>query len=691
MRERDQNFYMDYEDTGFGGSPMQQNEALANIVNPPPQKEAASTSDKSATIDALIKQIQSRSNTSQWSGGYGADAATKDMARILAETGITDISQFGPITRDVQKVVGYEDWGDPVYQTVTEQTFGNKVTGQAVPNTYTERQTGNFFGGTYEGKGNTGYGVQFDDQGLPIFYTQGASSSDFDKFAPLLTLASFVPGLQPFAMAANTAIAAKQGNPLGVITNLAGMGNLAGVSGMADVAKAARFASAVKSGDPLAMAFSGANLGGVTNIGGVDLKDISKTIGAVKAIESGDPLTMMLYGMDVMSKSGGSSPTKSSADLQAEDPLSPEEQAQLIENRLNTAISRSQISPEEEDANTQRAIEELERIYGPESTTTLPSLPTRSLGGPQVEEADDFLKSIGINTIDKPSDSGLSNQDILNLINADNEVLVTSNRDTVGKGVSEDIFKNLEDAGEPPSLTPAEKLSELVVTGDRPKEETTVQQEPANIDEFIKSLEPYKAPITDLERLVITGNRDTVGKGVSEDIFRNLEDAGEPLLPLPVADSNRVEIVGNRPKEETTVQQEPANLEEFIKSLEPYIAPAEKLEELVMTSNRDKTQEHVFDPTFGGTLPLPEVPVTPIPPVATPKVPAPAVKPTTPAPSAPSSGMDLMGLLALLGGQQQPMQQAPMQGPYAHIKLMEDLFGSTIDLTPAGENTAQRK
>jgi hypothetical protein len=146
-----------------------------------------------------------------------------------------------------------------------------------------------------------------------------------------------------------------------------------------------------------------------------------------------------------------------------------------------------------------------------------------------------------------------------------------------------------------------------------------------------------------------------------------------------------------------TVQQEPANIEEFIKSLEPYIAPAEKLEELVMTTNRDKTQEHVFDPTFGGTLPLPEVPATPTTPttpttpVATPKVPAPAVKPTTPAPSAPSSGMDMMGLLALLGGQQQPMQQAPMQDPYAHIKLMEDLFGSTIDLTPAGENTAQRK
>ena len=134
--------------------------------------------DKTSIINNLVGQIKARSNTSQWSGGYGADEATKDMARILADTGITDISQFGPITQQVERVVGYEEWGAPIYGTVTEQTFGNKETGQAVPNTYSERQKGDFFGGTFEGKGNTGYGVQFDAQGQPIFYTQGASSAD---------------------------------------------------------------------------------------------------------------------------------------------------------------------------------------------------------------------------------------------------------------------------------------------------------------------------------------------------------------------------------------------------------------------------------------------------------------------------------------------------------------------------------
>ena len=162
--------------------PITAQEVINQIATQPapvqPTQPAQQAPDKASIINNLVGQIKARSNTSQWSGGYGADEATKDMARILADTGITDISQFGPITQQVERVVGYEEWGAPIYQTVTEQTFGNKETGQAVPNTYSERQKGDFFGGTFEGKGNTGYGVQFDAQGQPIFYTQGASSAD---------------------------------------------------------------------------------------------------------------------------------------------------------------------------------------------------------------------------------------------------------------------------------------------------------------------------------------------------------------------------------------------------------------------------------------------------------------------------------------------------------------------------------
>jgi len=143
--------------------------------------------------------------------------------------GMDENPQFVPI--DPTLVI--EKDGVPMIK--TGETFGNKATGQAVPNTYTERQTGNFFGGTYEGKGNTGYGVQFDAQGNPYFYTQGASSSDMDKIAPLLSIASFVPGLAPFAQGLNALIAVKQGNLLGAALSTLGAAGGAGFTDFAGI------------------------------------------------------------------------------------------------------------------------------------------------------------------------------------------------------------------------------------------------------------------------------------------------------------------------------------------------------------------------------------------------------------------------------------------------------------------------
>jgi hypothetical protein len=76
---------------------------------------------------------------------------------------------------------------------VTGQTFGNKLTGQAVPTTYASDSTA--WGGTYAGKGNTGYRVQFAPDGTPYFYTTGASSKD--KF--LTTIAPIIAMALPFA------------------------------------------------------------------------------------------------------------------------------------------------------------------------------------------------------------------------------------------------------------------------------------------------------------------------------------------------------------------------------------------------------------------------------------------------------------------------------------------------------------
>jgi hypothetical protein len=147
-----------------------------------------------SNIDNLIKQIQGQGTSDKWTGGYGADAATKDMARILDSIGITDINQFGKVTREVEDYVGTDDLGNPIYQMRTEETFGNKQTGQAVPNTYSERQKGNAFGGTFEGKGNTGYRVDFTPDGTPVFYTTGASSSDLAQYMPMIQLALAATG-----------------------------------------------------------------------------------------------------------------------------------------------------------------------------------------------------------------------------------------------------------------------------------------------------------------------------------------------------------------------------------------------------------------------------------------------------------------------------------------------------------------
>ena len=252
----------------------------------------------SAATSKLVSQILGQGTTSKWSGqGHGtAEANAADMAKILAGIGITDITQFGKVTKyepvqelyktyngqqvitqtdEEGKTVNYVrqptgeyeyDWESgenrPVlktvfvppdaklgsvygqydgYETVTPvdpskvtikdgkavvaagETFGNTVTGQAVPNTYSERQTGNAFGGTFAGSGNTGYRVDFS-QGAPVFYTTGASSND------LVNLFADNPLLGAVANVA----AGYFGGPAGVAALQAAMGK-----GIEDIAKGA--------------------------------------------------------------------------------------------------------------------------------------------------------------------------------------------------------------------------------------------------------------------------------------------------------------------------------------------------------------------------------------------------------------------------------------------------------------------
>jgi len=107
-------------------------------------------------INKLAKQILAQNTTSKWTGGLDPQKSAMYMASDLAKSGITDISQVGK----------------------SENGIINKVTGEQLQSGYGERTKDNLWSGSFEGKGNTGFGVQFDAKGNPVFYTQGASSND---------------------------------------------------------------------------------------------------------------------------------------------------------------------------------------------------------------------------------------------------------------------------------------------------------------------------------------------------------------------------------------------------------------------------------------------------------------------------------------------------------------------------------
>lgn len=182
--------------------------------------------------------------------------------------------------------------------TKTGETFGNKVTGQAVPNTYSERQRGDFFGGTFAGKGNTGYGVKFRPDGTPIFYTSGASSND------LVNMFQDDPILGTVAQIG----ASYFGGPLGSAALNAAMGK-----SPQDILKAAALSYA---GNAAGSAVSG--MGGITDaLGDVGTKVASNV--AKQFVGSGgqnvDPVKALLGSGMISGFVGGEGDGPNSADF----------------------------------------------------------------------------------------------------------------------------------------------------------------------------------------------------------------------------------------------------------------------------------------------------------------------------------------------------------------------------------------
>jgi hypothetical protein len=122
-------------------------------------KNISSFTYNAENVDKLSKQILAQNTTATWKGDVKPETAAKYMADDLAKSGITDISQVGKGTTGII----------------------NKETGEKLVSGYGERTKGNLWSGSYEGAGNTGFGVQFTDSGAPMFYTEGASSSTLKK------------------------------------------------------------------------------------------------------------------------------------------------------------------------------------------------------------------------------------------------------------------------------------------------------------------------------------------------------------------------------------------------------------------------------------------------------------------------------------------------------------------------------
>ena len=182
--------------------------------------------DPRGVVKTLQQQILDQGTTQYWSGeGFGsAEKNAADMARMLATAGITNINQFG--VRQVERPgepLYYDDNGTPTAYSEPRlvSEYYNKETGVALDPRY-DRAQGNIFSGTFAGNGSTGYGVQFREDGTPVFYTQFGGSTNTlkqitDDLGPMgqIALAVATGGLSiPQQIAAQAALSLASGGDL---------------------------------------------------------------------------------------------------------------------------------------------------------------------------------------------------------------------------------------------------------------------------------------------------------------------------------------------------------------------------------------------------------------------------------------------------------------------------------------------
>jgi hypothetical protein len=301
-------------------------------------------------------------------GGFGSlDAMTEDMAKNLVAAGITDIRQVGEKTVTVPGGISYDQDGNQIQEPDrTEKQIINKITGEPInkASNYSERTTGNSWSGTFKGKGNTGYNVQFKD-GNPIFYTTGASSSDMQQIAPLLAVASFIPGVAPFAQAINALYAASEGNwKQALLSALPAGGEIAKtlgasagtLSNIGTASKIANVANAIDNKDILGLAMSGTGLASDKNlfgegafnpsanvVGNLSTKDLLTGASALKAIDNKDLVSLANIGAQMSGSKDAATAAKGLAVVKALESKNPMAIAQIAQkfNLTNDVIGKA--------------------------------------------------------------------------------------------------------------------------------------------------------------------------------------------------------------------------------------------------------------------------------------------------------------------------------------------------------------
>jgi hypothetical protein len=234
------------------------------------------------------------------SGGQIGEADTVwDTAFRLAETGTDSIYDLG------------ERYGEDVTEEFGPRTaiggrkeLYHKPTGAAVkmPN--------------YGFKND--YKLQFGADGTPVAYSIPKRSDwvefrdDFLKPA-VTTIGSFIPGVGPYIAMANAAYAASKGDwEKALLAGLSAAVPLAGELGASaqtvdtlnNIRQSAAVLKALEEKDLLGVVLGGADLSGVTELGGYDIKDVRKAVGVVTALQSEDPMAIIKAGAGYLPQGG---------------------------------------------------------------------------------------------------------------------------------------------------------------------------------------------------------------------------------------------------------------------------------------------------------------------------------------------------------------------------------------------------